>query len=70
MAYSFESIGLVWKYKGEYEKALDLFQKCLDIRMKKFGIEHSRTKKSIGYMKEMYQKLGKENEIPDWMKNI
>jgi hypothetical protein len=48
---------------------LEYFQKSLEIRLKKFGIDDSRTKESISYVKEMYEKLGKENEIPDWMQD-
>jgi tetratricopeptide (TPR) repeat protein len=70
VAISYNHIGLALSNQGEYEKAMEFHQKCLDIRMKKFGIEDSRTRKTIANVKEMYQKLGKEIEMPDWMKNI
>jgi tetratricopeptide (TPR) repeat protein len=70
LAISYSNIAFILKSKADYFEALEFYQKSLDIRLNKFGIEDSRTKESIGFMKEMYQKLGKENEIPDWMNNI
>jgi tetratricopeptide (TPR) repeat protein len=69
LSFPFKNIGIAYRNKGDYDKALEYFQKSLEIRLKKFGIDDSRTKESISYVKEMYEKLGKENEIPDWMQD-
>jgi tetratricopeptide (TPR) repeat protein len=67
LASSYENIGSIWNSIGSYEKAFEYYQKSLEIKLSKFGKSDYRTKESIGYVKEMYQKLNMENEIPDWM---
>jgi len=67
ISFPYKNIGLAWRELGDYNKALDYFQKSMEIRLNKFGIIDSRTKESIGYVKEMYEKLNKKNEMPDWM---
>jgi tetratricopeptide (TPR) repeat protein len=68
ISFPYKNIGLAWREIGDYNKALEYFQKSLEIRFKKFGNDDSRTKESIGYVKEMHEKLGNENELPVWMK--
>jgi len=40
VATSYNNIGLVHDNKGEYDKALEHYQKCLAIELKKLGPEH------------------------------
>jgi len=40
VATSYNYIGSIWDSKGEYDKALGFYQKCLDIRLKTLGDEH------------------------------
>ena len=110
MATSYNNIGQVWNKKGEYDKALEYYEKCLaiflktlggehpdvatsyfnigkmheckteyekafehyvlssQIRFKKLGASHNLTKTSIESAKRLAKELGKENELPEWMK--
>ena len=40
MATSYNNIGVVYKAKGEYDKALEYYQKSLAIRLKQLGPDH------------------------------
>jgi len=40
VAISYNNIGLVCSKKGEYDMALEWYQKCLDILLKTLGAEH------------------------------
>ncbi len=40
VAVSYNNLGEIYYYKGEYDKALEYIQKSLDIRLKIFGPEH------------------------------
>jgi tetratricopeptide (TPR) repeat protein len=40
VATSYNNIGVVCKNKGDYDKALEWYQKCLDIELKTLGAEH------------------------------
>jgi tetratricopeptide (TPR) repeat protein len=42
VATSYNNIGSVCDNKGEYDKALDFYQKCLDIRLKTLGEDHPK----------------------------
>ena len=46
MANSYMNLGFVYGNQGDYPKALEYHEKCLAIRLKTFGAEHPRTKKS------------------------
>ena len=37
---SYNNIGSVWNDKGEYDKALEYYEKCLKIKLKTLGDEH------------------------------
>jgi tetratricopeptide (TPR) repeat protein len=63
------NIGFIWKCKGDLDKAFFYVNGALDIRLKKLGIEHEKTRKSIDRVKSLYKKLGREKEMPDWMRN-
>ena len=43
LATSYNNIGVVYYHKGDYESALDYFQKALAIREKVLGVDHPRT---------------------------
>jgi len=68
VATSYFNIGLIWKNKGEYEKALEHYVLSSQIRFKKLGASHNLTITSIESAKRQAKELGKENELPDWMK--
>jgi tetratricopeptide (TPR) repeat protein len=70
VALAYSAIGEAWKKKGEFEKALDFYKKCLDICIIKLGIDDERTKKSIANINSLYRLLNKDNELPEWMKEI
>ena len=38
---SYNNLGLVWNKKGEYDKAIEYFEKSLAIKLKTLGGEHS-----------------------------
>jgi tetratricopeptide (TPR) repeat protein len=40
VATSYNNIGSIWDSKGEYDKALELYQQCLDIQLMTLGAEH------------------------------
>ena len=69
VATSYNNIGLAWDSKGEYEKSLEFYVLSSQIRFKKLGASHNLTNKSIENAKRVAKELGKENELPDWMKN-
>ena len=68
VANSYNNIGVIWENKGEYDKALEYFVLSSQIRFKKLGASHHLTKESIESSKHMAKELGKENELPEWMK--
>ena len=114
VATSCNNIGLTWNKKGEYDKALECFEKCLAIRLKTLGGEHPHVATSYYHIGKCYdaltrkelaldyfvqsaeicksnpeaskngkltiwsvqnvlriaKELGKENEIPEWMRNL
>lgn len=57
MATSYSNIGVVWDNKGEYDKALDFYQKCLVIRLKSLGAEHPSVAISYFNHGQCYQTL-------------
>jgi len=63
-------IGNIWNSKGEYEKALEHYVLSSQIRFKKLGASHNLTKTSIESAMRLAKELGKENELPEWMKEI
>ena len=69
VASSYYNIGNIWNSKGEYEKALEHYVLSSQIRFKKLGASNNLTKTSIESAKRLAKELGKENELPDWMKN-
>ena len=69
VATSYENIGLVYKNKGNYSNALKYYVMCCEIRKNSFGKSDDITKTSIENIKKIVKELGKENDLPDWMKN-
>ena len=69
VATSYENIGLVYKNKGNYSNALKYYVMCCEIRKNSFGKSDDITKTSIENIKNIVKELGKENDLPDWMKN-
>ena len=39
VSYPYKNMGLVWQNKGEFGKALECYQKSLEIRLKNFGFQ-------------------------------
>ena len=57
LASSYNNIGFLWKSKGEYDKALDYYEKCLIIELKTLGDKHPSVASSY-------------NNIGDCLKNL
>ena len=70
VAILYYNIGEMHESKGEYEKALEHYVLSSQIRFKKLGASNNLTKASIESAKRLAKELGKENELPDWMKEI
>jgi tetratricopeptide (TPR) repeat protein len=58
VATSYNNIGLVWKTKGEYDKALEFYQQCLDIQLKSFGPEHLDVASTKSNIDEVLKLIG------------
>ena len=69
VAILYYNIGEMHETKAEYEKALEHYVLSSQIRFKKLGASHNLTKTSIESAMRLAKELGKENELPDWMKN-
>ena len=67
VATSYNNIGMVWKSKGNNEKALEYYILSAQIRFKKLGADHKLTKITIENAKRIAKSLGKENDLPEWM---
>ena len=50
------------------EKAFEYYLLSADIRKERIGINNESTLESIANTKRLAKELGKENELPDWMK--
>ena len=70
VATSYNNIGMVWKSKGDYEKALEYYILCAQIRFKKLGADHKLTKTMVENARRLAKDLVKENELPKWMNEI
>ena len=55
MAISYNNIGLVHDNKGEYDKALEHYQKSLAIKLKQMGPEHPLVAASYNNMAYVYK---------------
>ena len=65
MAISYNNIGLVHDNKGEYDKALEHYQKALAIVLKQLGAEHpsvARSYNNMAYVYEAKKDLAKAKE--------
>ncbi len=70
VATSYNNIGQLWKSKGYKVKAMEYYILSAQIRVKKLGAEHSLTKTTIENARRLAKDLGKENELPEWMKGL
>ena len=70
VAILYYNIGEMHESKGEYEKAFEHYVLSSQIRFKKLGVSHNLTKTSIESAMRLAKELGKENELPNWMKEI
>ena len=55
MATSYNNIGAVHDNKGEYDKALEHYQKALAIELKQLGLEHPSVATSYNNMAYIYK---------------
>ena len=64
-------IGKCYEALDNKELALDFFIQSAEIRRNdpEVGMEDETTKASIESAKRLAKELGKENELPEWMKN-
>ena len=61
-ANSFYNIGNVYYSQGQYERALEYYQKPLDIRIRVFGSDHLDVAKSYNNIGNVYDSQGKYEE--------
>ena len=61
---------MAFENADEYEKAMEHHQKCLEIRVKNFGLDNILTKESISDIKSIYKILGKEHELQTWLEKL
>lgn len=69
LAYSYVNIGKIHESKAEYEKALENYILSSNIRFKKLGASNILTIKSIESAVSLAKKIGKEGELPNWIKS-
>ena len=72
VASSYNNIGKCYDALNKKELALDYFIQSAEIRKEHpgVGLKDESTKTSIENIKRIAKKLGKENELPEWMKNL
>ena len=70
IANEYKKIGNTWEIKGEYEKALVYYISSSQIKYNKLGALHGSTIAIVYNAKRVAEKIGKENELPEWMKNF
>jgi tetratricopeptide (TPR) repeat protein len=58
VASTYSNIGTAWKNKGEYDKALEFYQQCLDIQLKSFGPEHLDVASTKSNIDEVLKLIG------------
>ena len=65
-------IGKCYEVLDKKGLALDYFIQSAEIRKDdpEFGLDNERTKDSITNTKRLAKEIGKENELPEWMKEI
>jgi tetratricopeptide (TPR) repeat protein len=55
---------------GDIKFAIDYFIQCAEILKTDRGVENTNAKKAIQNAKRLATELGKENELPDWMREL
>jgi tetratricopeptide (TPR) repeat protein len=75
VAGSYNSIGKVYDLQGEYHKALEAFEKALEIRYQIFGANHALVNDLANSVYSVYQKLLPQDasilpRYEEFMKNI
>ncbi len=61
IATSYNNIGLIYKYKGEYETALDYYNKSLKIRIESLPPNHPDIATSYDNIGSIYDNKGEYN---------
>jgi len=56
--YTYNNIGAVYKSNGGYNKALEFYRQCLDIRLKILGSDHPDVASSISDIEEILNLVG------------
>jgi len=69
VADSYNNIGVVWKNKGEYDKALDFYQKSLEIKLKTLGGEHPSVADSYNNIGLVWDIKGEYDKALDFQQN-
>jgi tetratricopeptide (TPR) repeat protein len=70
VATSYFNIGNIHESKAEIKNAFEYYVLSSQIRFKKLGVSHNLTKKTIERAKCLAKEIEKEDELPDWMKNL
>ena len=68
LANTFNNIGVVYRIKGEYNKALDYFHKCFDIQTVKLGKNHPYLAYSYGNIALTFENIGDKNKALKYFK--
>ena len=61
MATTYNNMALVYDNKGEYDRALEYYEKCIDIQTAVLGEKHPDLARTFNNMAVVYNKKGEYN---------
>jgi tetratricopeptide (TPR) repeat protein len=70
VALTYFNMAICLELLGRKDEALNYFMESAEIRKKSIGLEKESTKDAIQNAKRLATELGKENELPDWMREL
>ena len=65
-ASAYSNLGLAYESKGDYDKAIEYFQKSLKINLKKLGLEHQDVARDYNNLGVAYQSKGDYDEAIEY----
>jgi tetratricopeptide (TPR) repeat protein len=68
VALTYFNMAICLELLGRKDEALNYFMESAEIRKKRIGLEKESTIDAIQNVKRLATELGKENELPDWMR--